>query len=82
MRSFPCCAYSHLIIEIFSVYSIGMKIHWPLQYVDSILKVYIVTKLCKILISPPTKQYAHPLVQQHVLTMSVSSGMLLYTKSE
>ena len=73
----PCCAYSQLIFQLHSVYRRGMEVHRPLQFLASIVKAYTMTKLRKLLNSPPTKNYAHLVVKQHFLSRFVSSGMLL-----
>ena len=73
----PCCAYSQLIIQLYSVYRRGTEVHSPPQYQASIVKAYTVTKLRKVLNGPPTKQYAHLVVKQHYLNRFLFSGMLL-----
>ena len=54
-----------------------MEVHRLLQFLASIVKAYTMTKLRKVLNSPPTKNYAHLVVKQHFLSRFVSSGMLL-----
>ena len=73
----PFCAYIQLIFQPYSVYGRGMKVHLPLQFLASIIEAYTMTKLRKVLNSPPTKHYAHLVVKQHFLSRFVSSGMLL-----
>ena len=73
----PCCAYSQLIIQLYSVYRRGTEVHSPPQYQASIVKAYTITKLRKVLNGPPTKQYAHLVVKQHFLNRFLFSGMLL-----
>ena len=73
----PCCAYSQLIFQLHSVYRRGMEVHRLLQFLASIVKAYTMTKLRKVLNSPPTKNYAHLVVKQHFLSRFVSLGMLL-----
>ena len=73
----PCCAYSQLTIQLYSVYRRGTEVHSPPQYQASIVKAYTITKLRKVLNGPPTKQYAHLVVKQHYLNRFLFSGMLL-----
>ena len=54
-----------------------MEVHRLLQFLASIVKAYTMTKLRKVLNSPPTKNYAHLVVKQHFLSRFVSSGVLL-----
>ena len=54
-----------------------MEVHRPLQFLASIVKAHTMTKLRKVLNSPPTKHCAHLVVKQHFLSRFVSSGMLL-----
>ena len=54
-----------------------MEVHRLLQFLASIVKADTMTKLRKVLNSPPTKNYAHLVGKQHFLGKFVSSGMLL-----